>query len=160
MGYRKGIDLLIDKMNHSTKEVYEITEEITEIKEKREQPAPLAIPPVVPVSAPPLPPRPLCCSDSVSSLPPPPVPQAYPVVVPPVLYGPGIPATQMVQPAYPIQQSNGVYSNSVTTNYSYSATVELYTMSNCRQILFHVQNAVVWFNRLLERSIFGVDVGK
>ena len=144
MGYRKGIDLLIDKMNHSTKEVYEITEEITEIKEKREQPAPLAIPSVVPVSAPPLPPRPLCCS----------------VVVPPVLYGPGIPATQMVQPAYPIQQSNGVYSNSVTTNYSYSATVELYTMSNCRQILFHVQNAVVWFNRLLERSIFGVDVGK
>ena len=160
MGYRKGIDLLIDKMNHSTKEVYEITEEITEIKEKREQPAPLAIPSVVPVSAPPLPPRPLCCPDPVPSLPPPPVPQAYPVALPPGPYGPGIPATQMVQPAYPIQPPNGVYSNSVTTNYSYSSTVGLDTMFNCRQTLSHVQNVAVWFNRLLERSSFGVDVGK
>ena len=112
-------------MNNSTKEVYEITEEITEIKEKREQPAPLTIPSVVPVSAPPLPPRPVCCPESVSSLPPPPVPQAYPVTVARTSYAPPMPVTQMVQPAYPIQPSNGTYNSSVTTNYAYSSTVRM-----------------------------------
>lgn len=135
-------------MSHSTKEVYEITEEITEIKEKRAAPTPLTVPTVVPVSAPPLPPRPVCCSDSVSSLPTPPVPQAYPVVMPPAPYGSGVPAMQITQPVRPIQQSNGLYSNSVTTNYTYSSTVVYINLLNCRQIQFHVPNVVAWFRQL------------